>query len=133
MMRFSAKKRGEKKAAILNLNCKNPTKSFKTNPDNATASQNKRSRGEMHLFSSREKCKSPNSPPTSSEESMACHTTCFMRTHFMTTVLCSTMPDFPPARNFNQTELNASRKHKITGFKPPKTERSCALQAEGVI
>lgn len=27
--------------------------------------------------------------------SMACHTTCFMRTHFMMTVLCSTMPDFP--------------------------------------
>lgn len=26
--------------------------------------------------------------------SMACHTTCFMRTHFMTTVLCSTMADF---------------------------------------
>lgn len=28
--------------------------------------------------------------------SMACHTTCFMRTHFIMTGLCSTIPDFLP-------------------------------------
>lgn len=38
--------------------------------------------------------------------SMARHTTCFMRTHFMTTVLCSTMPDAPSQHLTPRSDTN---------------------------
>lgn len=74
---------------------------------------------EKRPFASREKCKSPIHRPLR-RGSMACHTTCFMRTHFMMTVLCSTMPDFSPCNKINSAPWDKPKLTQSESTKRPE-------------
>lgn len=88
VMRFSAK------ATVLKVNCKNPTESSKVF-EKKTYPLCKQTKTEKCNCFCRKKSASRRFHRPLRRGSMACHTTCFMRTHFMMTVLCSTTVDFP--------------------------------------
>lgn len=86
---------------------------------NPLCKANKKAEKRNSFYREREKSASRRFHRPLRRGSMARHTTCFMRTHFMMTVLCSTTADFPPSRH----RLRAMRPTAASAFRRRKAPR----------